>query len=237
MLEKYDKPLRLACLVLGLILFSQVVRIAVRRDPLTRLNIPEIPALAASKTDAPPALGAAVPPPAPPKADKPSGTNTPAAGTNAVAVSAAKGANTNAASAKKPESGAAAAGPVPPPSGRPPRMGPGGMMPGGMTGGGPPLPPLVQARIDKIIQSELLAPIIRPLPMALLGIAGSDVFLRTSNGQTGIVKEGGELGGVKLLRVGLNRVLVEENGEKKELTIYSGFGSESLLPKQNENSK
>lgn len=93
-------------------------------------------------------------------------------------------------------------------------------------------PPLVQARIDRIAQSEILAPFIRPMPMALLGIAGKDAFLRAPNGQTGLVKEGDELGGIKLLKIGINRVLVEQAGEKKELTIFSGFGGESLLPKQ-----
>jgi hypothetical protein len=98
----------------------------------------------------------------------------------------------------------------------------------------PDLPPIIQARVDKITLSELLAPIMRPLPMALLGIAGKDAFLRAPSGQTGMVKEGDELGGMKLLLIGINRVLIEHEGEKKELTIFSGFGSESLLPKQKE---
>ena len=51
-----------------------------------------------------------------------------------------------------------------------------------------------------------------------------------------MIKAGDDLGGIKLLRVGINRVLVEEGGNKKELTIFSGFGGESLLPKE-ENSK
>lgn len=98
----------------------------------------------------------------------------------------------------------------------------------------PELPPIIQARIDRIAQSELLAPFMRPMPMALLGIAGKDAFLRTPSGQTGLVKEGDKLGEIKLLRIGINRVLVEQEGEKKELTIFSGYGSESLLPKQKE---
>ncbi len=67
--------------------------------------------------------------------------------------------------------------------------------------------------------------------MALLGIAGNIAFLRASNGQTGLVKEGDSLGDLKLLRIGINRVLVEAEGQKKELMIYSGLGGESLLPK------
>ena len=99
------------------------------------------------------------------------------------------------------------------------------------------LPPAISERIERITQSEILGSIIRPLPMALLGIAGQDAFLRAPNGQTGLVKEGEELGGVKLLRIGTNRVLIEHEGQQKELSVFSGFGSESLLPKQQENSK
>ena len=99
------------------------------------------------------------------------------------------------------------------------------------------LPPAISARIERITQSEILGSIIRPLPMALLGIAGQDAFLRAPNGQTGLVKEGEELGGVKLLRIGTNRVLIEHEGQQKELSVFSGFGSESLLPKPQENSK
>ncbi len=98
----------------------------------------------------------------------------------------------------------------------------------------PELPPIIQGRVDKITLSELLAPIMRALPMALLGIAGKDAFLRAPSGQTGMVKEGDELGGMKLLRIGINRVLIEHEGEKKELTIFSGLGSESLLPNKKE---
>lgn len=94
------------------------------------------------------------------------------------------------------------------------------------------VPPAVQARVDRITQSEILGPVIRPLPMALLGIAGKDAFLRTPSGQTGLLKEGEELGGVKLLRIGTNRVLIEHEQQQKELTVFSGFGSETLLPKR-----
>jgi hypothetical protein len=99
------------------------------------------------------------------------------------------------------------------------------------------LPPAISARIDRITQSEILGPIIRPLPMALLGIAGQDAFLRAPNGQTGLLKEGEELAGVKMLRIGTNRVLIEHEGQQKELSVFSGFGSETLLPKQKENPK
>jgi len=94
------------------------------------------------------------------------------------------------------------------------------------------LPADVQAMIDKIRQSQLLGPDIKPPPMALLGIAGKDVFLRGPNGQTGIIREGEELGGAKLIRIGTNRVIVEHEGQQKELMIFSGFGSETLLEKK-----
>ncbi|MBI4326832.1 MAG: hypothetical protein HY674_16450 [Chloroflexi bacterium] len=101
----------------------------------------------------------------------------------------------------------------------------------------PDLPPAIQSRVDRITQSEILGAVIRPLPMALLGIAAHDAVLRAPNGQTGLLKEGEELGGVKLLRIGTNRVLIEHEGQKKELTVFSGFGSETLLPKEKEKPK
>lgn len=125
----------------------------------------------------------------------------------------------------------------------PPGMSPPGMpvpgmpFPGGPGRGGPPgpaLPPETQARLDRVIQSELLGPVMRPPPMALLGIAGQDVLFRGPNGQTGLVREGGELGGVHIVRIGTNRVLVREGTELKELTIFGGIGGESLMPKEKE---
>jgi hypothetical protein len=119
------------------------------------------------------------------------------------------------------------------------------MMPGPDMGGmgfnpfgGPPgkrgadLPPAMQTRISRIVDSEILGPVMRPLPMGLLGIAGEFAFLRSANGQTGLVKEGDSLGDLKLLRIGINRVLVEQDGQKQELMIFSGYGGDSLLPKQ-----
>lgn len=109
-------------------------------------------------------------------------------------------------------------------------------MPGRPDGANKPadVPPPIKARVERITASEVFGQVIRPMPMALLGIAGESAFLRGTNGQTGLVKEGAELGGLKLLRIGTNRVLVEAAGETKELTIFSGFGSESLLPKPKE---
>ena len=40
------------------------------------------------------------------------------------------------------------------------------------------LPPEIQARVDKIVESEMFAPVNHPQPLALLGIAGETVFCR-----------------------------------------------------------
>ena len=126
--------------------------------------------------------------------------------------------------------------------GESPRSMPGGMpagmpmMPGGMPGrpmgpggGGPALEPGLQARIDAIIKSQIFGAIPKPPPMALQGIAGNSAMLRGPNGQTGLISVGEEIGGIKLLKIGINRVLVEHEGNEKELTLFSGYGSESLL--------
>lgn len=91
------------------------------------------------------------------------------------------------------------------------------------------LPPVIQAGIDRITESEILGPVIRPLPMALLGIAGDVAFLRAPDGQTGLVKQGDDLGGIKLLRIGTNRVLIDQAGQQMELTIFAGIGGQPLL--------
>jgi hypothetical protein len=93
------------------------------------------------------------------------------------------------------------------------------------------LPPAIQAQISQITDSEILGPVIHPLPMALMGIAGDVAFLRSPDGQTGLVQTGDSLGEIKLLRIGINRVLVEQDGQQQELTIFSGYGGESLLLK------
>jgi hypothetical protein len=151
-------------------------------------------------------------------------------GTNAAAPQVSGKAETNsAASAGSRQQGA-------PPGGRP-EMAAMGRSPFGGPGGArlPDLAPPILARVDKVADSEILGPVMRPLPMALLGIAGNVAFLRSPSGQTGLVKEGDELSGLKLLRIGTNRVLVEQDGQQKELTIFAGYGGESLLPQQKEN--
>jgi hypothetical protein len=144
-------------------------------------------------------------------------------GTNGVLVESGKTNGTNVAMAK-------ATGPKRPPN-SPAQMAGGPMM--GGPGGAKPvkLPPEIQARVDRIVESEILAPINHPMPMALLGVAGKSALIRSPSGQTGLVKEGEDLGEIKLLRIGINRVLVEQDGQQKELMIFSGLGGESLLPK------
>lgn len=93
------------------------------------------------------------------------------------------------------------------------------------------LPRAIQARVARVKSSEVFGAIPRPLPMALMGIAGDSVILRGPNGREGLVKEGGTHDGVKLLKIGINRILIEHEGQKKELTLHRGFGSESLLKK------
>jgi hypothetical protein len=94
------------------------------------------------------------------------------------------------------------------------------------------VPSSVQGRVERITQSEILAPVMRPLPMALLGIGGKDAIIRTPMGQTSLLREGEEAGGVKLLKIGTNRVMIEHEGKQKELMIFSGFGSQSLVNKE-----
>jgi hypothetical protein len=109
-----------------------------------------------------------------------------------------------------------------------------GGMSGGRMGGGMKkieLPPEVQTRVDRIIDSELFGAVTKPMPMALIGLADQEAYIRATNGQTDRIKLGGEMGGIKLLRIGFNRALVEQDGEKKELTIFGGVGGESLMPK------
>ena len=144
-------------------------------------------------------------------------------GTNVASIEAGKTKGTNSPTAK-------ASGGKKPPGMSPQMMA--GMMMGGPGGGkAAKLPPEIQARVDRVYESEIFAPINHPMPMALLGIAGKVAFLRSPSGQTGMVKEGEDLGEIKLLRIGINRVLVEQDGQPKELMIFSGLGGESLLPK------
>jgi hypothetical protein len=97
------------------------------------------------------------------------------------------------------------------------------------------VPPEIAARVDKIKDTQVLGQIMRPPPMALMGIAGPDVLLRGPKGQMGMIRVGEDLEGVKLISIGVNRVLVEHEGQQKELMLFEGFGGESLLSKGKEN--
>src|ERR1035437_4833845 len=155
-------------------------------------------------------------------------TNSADKGTNVLISTNAAG--TNAALSPKAERKIAGAAPMPDMAGM--NLNP--SAPPGKRGAD--LPPAVQSRISRIIDSEILGPVIHPLPMGLMGIAGDVAFLRTATGQTGLVKEGDSLGDIKLLRIGINRVLIEQAGQKKELMIFSGYGGDSLLPTQKDTS-
>lgn len=289
MLDRFERPLKIACLLLGVLVLVQAGRLALRRSPLDQLKIPALPTLSTNTTvvgstnstnvakgseakgtnataraeTEKNSTNAAASQPSTNQAtnvvaDKPSGpaptnvtSQTATNGTNVLAgnkgdmnppfaqASGGKGTNASAPTipgasptnlAAMPSGPAKPAGMIPP--GGPPRGM--GLPPGA---GGPKkieLPPTIQARVDKITQSEILAAVVRPLPMALLGIAGNSAFLRSPSGQSGVVKEGDKLGDLTLLKIGTNRVLVEVAGEKKELMVFSGFGGESLLPKEKE---
>ncbi|MDB6110099.1 MAG: hypothetical protein JWR69_1849 [Pedosphaera sp.] len=259
MRERSEQVLRIACLVLGAFLLYQIAMLGVRKNPLENLSIPTLPSLPVEIAAQTSGKGTN----SLPQADSASkGTNAGALPesvnktTNSIATQTPAQKETNSVPAQdltkqetnsvppQPlgekrtnsvptlEAGTKGTNSAPRPAmakngmNPPPRLEPGKK--------GADLPPVIQARVERIIQSEILGAIVRPQPMALLGIAGSNVFLRAPSGQTGLLKEGEELGGVKLLRIGINRALVEQDGQPKELTIFSGFGSETLLPKQKE---
>ena len=200
MLERFDSVLKIICLGLAVFMLSQFWRVAARKHPLERLNIPALLVSSAGSNTLSGAKATNLPPL---QEIARNTTNVPPTNKAPNALSRAMTAG------PRPEMGKMA----------------------------PDLPPAIQARVERITQSEILGAVIRPLPMALLGIAGHDAVLRSPSGQTGLLKEGEELGGVKLLRIGTNRVLIEHEWQRKELTVFSGFGSETLLPKEKENPK
>ncbi len=159
--------------------------------------------------------------------NSPPSTNSAGPATNALLSASAGGTNAAPVPQLKKENSMAA--PVPQVAG----MNFNGLQPRG--NGIVDLPAAVKSRINRITESEILGPVMHPLPMALLGIAGDVAFLRSDHGQTGLVKTGDSLDDLKLLRIGINRVLIEQNGEKKELMIFNGYGGESLLPQNSTN--
>jgi hypothetical protein len=219
--------LRIAALVLGALLLVQLARVAWRCNPLGGVKIPALPTLAGATNQAGGDKVLAFVS----RTNATAKTNGPAiTGTNAVRKLETAKAETNPPgrmnSALSASNVARAEMPKVP---REAMMAGMGMMPPGGPGKAAALPAAIQARVDRVTESEILGPVIRPLPMALLGIAGDVAFLRSSNGQTGLAKEGESVGGLKLLKIGINRVLVEQEGQKKELTIFSGLGGDALL--------
>lgn len=216
--DRLNPLLRLGCILLLAGLLTRIVLLAFRPNPLADVRVPALPTL-----DAPSPTPKPTPSPMPP----PQGTNLPAPGTNLppVGTNLPSGSSNSAPITKNPSPPRPTQSPVMPPG----MMGMHGMP--GSPGRSPvSLSPITQARLDRIIQSELLGPAPRPLPMALLGIAGTNAFIRTPQGMAGMLGEGNELGGIKLLRIGINRVLVDEGGTNRELTIFDGSGGPSLLP-------
>jgi hypothetical protein len=225
--DRFNLALKAACLTLAALVLYELARFVSRWNPLGAGRVPALPTLTLTAATGG-GSGGKTASPIPVQDRKP--TN---AGTDAVSSAKAVKPQTNAAATRVPDST---------PTNAIPSKGPTAARPGpptrpGMPMKGPELDPAVQARVDRIAQSEIIAPFIRPLPMALLGIAGDSAFLRAPNGQTGVIKEGSELGGLKLLRIGTNRVLVEQDGQPKELMVFSGYGGESLLPKTNAQSQ
>jgi hypothetical protein len=245
MLDRFERPIKIICVGMALLLAWQLASLILRGDPLARLKIPALPTLPGAtnetaKTDSKgtnttagtnsaPGTNATTTTNLTAGTNSPTGTNV-ATGTNAV-----QGTNTLAKSTNAPGGGeiaqtnanSAAKGGAHRPGMNPDMMAQ--MMGGRMKK--MELPPEVQARVDKIVDSEMLGPIFHPMPMALIGIADQQAYIRSTTGQTGPVKIGGEMGGIKLLRIGVNRVLVEHDGETNELTLFDGIGGESLMPK------
>lgn len=244
MRERPEQILKFVCWALAALLLFQFVRIVFEANPLAHVVIPALPSLPEDTSAAGPETNASPSILSPDhgsrnlkQAEK---TNSPLMATNAIQLDATtlKGTNSNLhPRLARTESNAVAASVSTGTNRR-------SVHPGGrpavllahslrrLPGRKPlALSPAIQARVNRVTDSEILGPVIRPLPMALLGIAGDDAFLRAPDGQSGLVKEGGELGGVKLLRIGVNRVLVEQDGQKKELTIFAGLGGQSLLDK------
>lgn len=238
MRERIEKILRVSCVILCALVVLQFVHAVFQACRLVGVKIPPVPVLSAD-TNAPVATEADSRVAAARQATNaglmPSNSITPAvehagksnlSASNAVALARANGPSNGAPMRMALASGARRRGPMMPP-----------MMGGPGFGKPAALPAGVQAQVDTIVNSEILGPTAHPLPMALLGIAGDTAFLRTADGQTGLVKAGDSLGTLRLLQIGINRVLVEQDGQKKELMIFDGYGGDSLLSKQDQKSK
>jgi hypothetical protein len=264
MRDRTEQILRYACLILAVLILAKFIGTGFHVAPFMGIKIPAVPTLKTNSVSSLNQTSATKPPTAiSPAAALPEvstakaktnalinlSTNLAAikrTGTNLISTNLVTRAGTNGVGTRTGTNNnlAVTTNSRPPITQRPrPMMMAGGMgfagmsgMPG-MSGNLPALAPEIQARVDKIVSSEIFAPVMHPLPMALLGIAGDTVFLRTDSGQTGLVKPGDSLGNVKVLSIGINRVLVELGGQKRELTIFDGSGSDSLLSQTDKSSK
>lgn len=86
----------------------------------------------------------------------------------------------------------------------------------------------LKACLNHLERSGILGRTPGPQPLVLVGFAGSSAILQLPNGQTVLLAEGEERDGVKVIKTDTNRVLVEQDGQERELTQFSGIGSESL---------
>jgi len=97
--------------------------------------------------------------------------------------------------------------------------------------------PSLAAEFKSIETSGIFGKVQVKIQPTLMGIAGDYALLRAPDGQMDMVPAGGELGGVKILAIGMNRVLIEYRGKKQELILFTGLEGESLLeptPKKEE---
>lgn len=69
-------------------------------------------------------------------------------------------------------------------------------------------------------------------PIVLEGIGGGFAFITAPNGRSGLVGVGETFQGIRVLKIAQNRVLIEYKGEKSELNIWNGLGSEPLIEKK-----
>ncbi len=241
-MHSYFEPVaRGVCWVMAAILLSQAATLLLRKNPSASLEVPQTFVALKASSEGSVSNSSQALPQGPGKTH--TGTNSPTR-TNSTSSTVHNSKPSAAAMELKAtnavvQKAAATSAPVIVSKGMPatqpkPMTGLPGMPPamGGPMGRGQPatLPPSAQAWVDQVKDTEVFGPVPRPMPMALLGIAGEDVFFRAPNGQTGVIRKGGELGGVKLLQTGPNRILVEHEGQKKELTIFSGIGGETLMP-------
>lgn len=87
----------------------------------------------------------------------------------------------------------------------------------------------VKASIAILNKSGLFGSPPKPKPAMLIGIAGDLAFIQTGSGGMQGITVGETFQNIKLLEIDTNRVLIEEDGTKKELVIHSGMGSDSLM--------